>query len=249
MTGRGRGGRVGGMARKARHLQGGQVYHVMNRATARGTIFLKSEDYAAFERTLVEAQERYGLRILAYILMPNHFHLVVWPRRGQGEMVSEFMRWLQLTHTQRWHAHYKTSGSGHLYQGRFKAFPVQGDGHVRAVCRYVERNALRAKLCRRAEEWRWSSLYRRVSGGEGESGLLSEWPEGTWTTLSRWVELVNRPQGAEEVEALQRSIQRGAPFGEAEWVNSAARAQGLEHTLRPRGRPRKVKEGEVGGGK
>jgi putative transposase len=230
------------MARQRRVIEGGHVYHVLNRATARAGLFLKEEDYAAFERTLAEARGRYPLRMLSYVLMPNHFHLVVWPRRGEGGMVSEFMRWLQVTHTQRWHAHYHTAGTGHLYQGRFKSFPVEGDRHVRVVCRYVERNPLRAGLCRRAEGWRWSSLYRRLHGEAcppEEAGLLSEWPEGTGMSAGRWAAFVNRAQGAKEVAALRRSLVRGAPFGSAAWVLSTAAAQGLEHTLRPRGRPRK----------
>jgi putative transposase len=81
--------------------------------------------------------------------MPNHWHLVLWPRK-KGEL-SEFMRWLTVTHTQRWHASHRTSGTGPLYQGRFKSFPIEDDDHLLAVVRYVERNALRAKLVARAE--------------------------------------------------------------------------------------------------
>ena len=111
------------------------------------TIFEKPEDYDAFERVLEEAVERTEMRLLAYCVMPNHWHLVVWPRED-GEL-SRFTGWLTLTHTQRWHAHRHTTGSGHLYQGRFKSFPVQDDEHFLTVCRYVERNALRANLVER----------------------------------------------------------------------------------------------------
>src|SRR5208337_3088457 len=97
-----------------------------------------------------------GTRLLAYCVMPNHWHLIVWPRQD-GEL-SRFVGWLTLTHTQRWHAQRHTRGSGHVYQGRFKSFPVQGDEHFLTACRYVERNALRANLVERAEAWRWCSL-------------------------------------------------------------------------------------------
>ncbi|MCX7423960.1 MAG: transposase, partial [Planctomycetia bacterium] len=135
------------------------VFHVLNRANARATIFEKPEDYAAFERVLQEALDRVEMRVLAYCLMPNHWHLVLWPRLD-GDL-SKFMGWLTLTHTQRWHAHHRTVGTGHLYQGRYKSFPVQDDEHFLTVCRYVERNGLRANLAPRAEEWRWSSLWHR----------------------------------------------------------------------------------------
>ncbi len=98
-------------------------------------------DYHAFERILAEGLERYPCRILSYQLMSNHWHLVVWPK-GDGDL-SRFMAWVTLTHTQRWHAHRDSAGTGHVYQGRFKSFPVQEDDHLYTVCRSVERNALR----------------------------------------------------------------------------------------------------------
>ena len=134
------------MSRKPRRCPGGLAYHVMNRATARETIFAGDGDYAAFERVLAEAREREAgrIRVCAYALMPNHFHLVLWPQSGEDEAVSGLMKWLTLTHAQRWHAHRHTAGTGALYGSRFKSFPVREDWHFLKVCRYVERNPLRA---------------------------------------------------------------------------------------------------------
>jgi putative transposase len=129
------------MPRPLRAAVGGLIYHVLNRANARMTIFETDGDYQAFEDLLHAARQRTGTRLLAYCLMPNHWHLVLWPR-ADGEL-SEFAGWLTLTHTTRWHAHRGTIGTGHLYQGRFKSFPIQNDEHLYTVCRYVERNALR----------------------------------------------------------------------------------------------------------
>src|SRR4051812_5594584 len=126
------------MGRTLRAAEGGLIYHALNRGNARLAIFDDDGDYDTFERVLAEAVPRYAMRLLAYCLMPDHFHLVVWPR-GDGDL-SQFMRWLTLTHTQRWHAQRRSAGAGHVYQGRFKSFPVQDDGHLAIVCRYVERN-------------------------------------------------------------------------------------------------------------
>src|ERR1700677_4178296 len=116
------------MGRPRRVALGGYVYHVLNRANGRMALFKKVSDYEAFERVLAEALEHVpGMRLLAYCLMPNHWHLVCWPR-GDGEL-TDFAHYLSLTHTQRWHAHYRNVGTGHLYQGRFKSFPVDGDEH------------------------------------------------------------------------------------------------------------------------
>ena len=106
----------------------------------------------------------------------------------------------------RWHAHYHTAGSGHIYQGRFKAFPVEADDRLDAVCRYIERNLLRANLVGRAEPWRWSSRSRRLHGDDPPGPLRSPWP---LPLPADWVERVNEPQTEAELDALRRSVQRG----------------------------------------
>jgi putative transposase len=169
--------------------------------------------------------------------MPNHWHLVLRPRRGQD--LSDFMRWLTVTHTQRWRAHTHTEGEGHLYQGRYKSFPVQTDAHFLAVCRYVERNAQAAKLVERAQDWRWSSLWERVHGRAGEAGIEAPWPV---ERPRDWLAVVNRPLRAWDAQEIQRSIRRGRPYGEVEWQQRIGVKLGLEHTFRERGRPRKVEK-------
>lgn len=197
-------------------------------------MFEKGGDYEAFERVLALALQEHPTRLLAYCLMPNHWHLVLWPKHD-GELTA-FVRWLTHTHTMRWHAHYHTSGTGHLYQGRFKSFPVEADDHLYTVLRYVERNALRANLVERAEQWCWSSLWRRTQGPP-HAALLSEWPV---PLPADWRRLVNRAQTEKEMEAVRRSVVRGSPFGTEAWTARVARRLGLANTLRPRGRPKKA---------
>lgn len=222
------------MGRPKRATPGGMIYHVLNRANGRLPIFESDADYAAFERVLAEAVERTRTRLLSYCLLNNHWHLVVWPRED-GEL-SRFIGWLTLTHTQRWHAHRHSAGWGHLYQGRFKSFPVQDDSHFLTVCRYVERNPLRANLVKSADEWRWSSLYRWCHGTAEEQSLLSAWPI---RRSPGWLTHVNQPQTDTELAALCRSVNRGSPFGDGTWSTTAASKLGLEITTRPRGRPPK----------
>jgi putative transposase len=221
------------MPRRPRLAAGDFAYHVLNRRVGRLPLFEKPADYAAFEHVLAEAQDRTGIRIAAYCLMPNHWHLLLWPRRD-GE-ISEVLRWITVTHTQRWHAHHHTAGTGPVYQGRFKSFPVQTDAHFLTVARYVERNALRARLVHRAETWQWSSLWRRKQGKAKLTTWLSPWPV---EQPRDWLARVNRPQAASELEALRVSVQRGRPFGDDGWVRRMARRFGMESTLRPRGRPK-----------
>ena len=226
------------MGRPKRAADGGVIYHVLNRGNARMPLFEKPEDYDALERILEEAVDRYGTQLMAWCLMPNHWHLVVRPVED-GEL-SRFVGWLTLTHTQRWHAHYHSSGSGHLYQGRFKSFPVQEEDYFLTVCRYVERNALRASLVERAEEWRWSSLWRWLQGSPRQKTMLAPWPV---RRSAGWLEQVNTPQTEAELSALRRSVVRGCPYGDERWSASTVKRLGLESTLRPLGRPKRVKNG------
>jgi putative transposase len=222
-------------------VQPGFVYHVLNRGNGRGTIFHKDGDYHAFERVLCEAFEEVPMRLLAYCVMPNHWHLVLWPQKADD--LSRFVGWLTLTHTQRWHAHYHTTGTGHVYQNRFKSFPVQEDEHLLTVLRYVERNALRAGLVQCAEEWRWSSLWRRTYGSAEERAILSA---GPLPLPAGWPEWVNEAQSLAELSALRGCVERGKPFGDEAWTEATADRLGLRQTLRPRGRPRKAKSAPAG---
>ena len=221
------------MPRPPRADEAGGLYHALNRGNARNTIFHKDEDYDAFERIVAEGLDRYQIELFSYQLMPNHWHLLIRPE-VDGEM-NRFMRWITATHTMRYHAHYHTSGEGHVYQGRFKSFPVQDDDHFLTVCRYVERNALRANLVKRAEDWRWSSLYRWLAKPEPEPRLLSKWPI---RRSPGWTERVNMALTKPELEALRKSSKRGSPFGQENWVKQEAKRLGIESTLRNRGRPR-----------
>ena len=219
------------MPRRLRLASGGFVYHVLNRATARAQIFRKPLDYAAFEQILDEGRKKVPMRILAYCIMPNHWHMVLWPH-GDGDL-SEWLRWVTVTHTQRYHAHYRTAGTGPLYQGRFKSFPIQEDYHYFTVCRYVERNPLRARLVAQAENWRWGSLWHRMHSTA--SPFLDD---GPLPLPADWVRHVAQPQTEAELNATRKSLTRGSPFGDDAWQVRIAKTLGLESTLRPPGRPR-----------
>ncbi len=216
------------------------VYHVLNRAVARLPLFA-SRRLRAFERVLLEAHKRHPTRILAWCLMRNHWHFVIAPRED-GELTA-FARWLAHTHAMRWHVAHGTVGCGHLYQGRFKSFPVQTDEHFLTVCRYVERNALAARAVRRAEDWRWGSLWARRQGGKELKDLLSDWPVDR---PRNWGRLVNEPMSAKELAAVRTSMTRNRPFGSEEWQQNAAASLGLLHTLRAEGRPKTERVGRSG---
>ncbi len=210
------------------------VYHVFNRAAGRMTLFRHDRDFAAFEKTMREAHERVPLRILSYCLMSNHWHFVVWPR-VDGE-VSAFFRWLANTHAMRWRVVHRTVGYGPLYQGRFRSFMIRRDEHLLTVLRYVERNARSAELVRRAEQWRYGSLWTRAHGEETMRRMLCDWPVDR---PADWVDWVNAPITKKELERIEVSERRGRPYGDDKWVARTVQRLGLAHTVRRQGRPKR----------
>jgi putative transposase len=217
------------MPRRQLKDAGGLVLHVLNRSAKRTQLFFNDEDYSAFEEILGRALARTPTRLLCYCLMPNHWHLVMWPI---GNELPAFMHWLGTTHAKHWHETHGTNGTGHVYQSRYRAIPVQTETHLISLLRYVERNPLRASLVDRAEQWRWSSLWRRCQ--LREDTLLSEWPVAA---PANWIEIVNSPQTVAEIEAIQKAVRSNRPLGNADW--EPATVSRLQMAARPPGRPRK----------
>lgn len=222
------------MPRTGRASVGGICYHAINRGNARQDVFHKEGDFASFLKLLQEASDRLPMRLLAYCVLDNHFHLVLWPRHD-GDL-SRWMQWLLTSHVRRYHRHYDSSG--HVWQGRFKAFPIQQDEHLLTVLRYVERNPVRAKIVRKTERYPWSSL-----GQPPQDVRKPVLHPGPVKRGQDWLPYVNLPQTETELKAVRHSIARGTPFGSEPWQKRIAKRLGLESTLRPRGRPRKKAQG------
>ena len=209
------------------------VYHVLNRGVGRRTLFEKDGDFLAFEKVIEETLRTCRMRICVFCLMSNHWHAIVWPE-SDGDLPA-FMQQMTNMHVKRWKEHRHEIGFGPLYQGRYKCFPVETEGYFYQVVRYVERNALRANLVARAEDWRWSSL-RYAEREDPAFPVLSGWP---LPRPANWLEIVNQPQTEAELDAVQSALRRGAPLGSAAWTAATAEQLKIESTLRPRGRPRK----------
>jgi len=224
------------MARIPRFVVSDMVYHILNRANGRETIFQEEKDYHLFEKVLFEGKDKFPVNIYSLVIMSNHWHFILSSR--VGENISNFMRWITHTHTQRWHAKYKSVGYGHVYQGRYKSFPIEKNDHFLQVCRYVERNPLRAGLVQRAEDWRWSSLWIKKHGTDKQKSLLSLWPADEPASYLEWVNDDLRNE-KEELDKIRYAIKRGCPFGRDSWVTGIAERLGLVSTLNPRGRPKK----------
>ena len=218
------------MPRTARAAKGGVIYHVFNRGNGRTKIFRKPGDYLSFVELLITGKHRVAMDVFSFCLMPNHWHLVLRPR-GDDDLAA-YLSWVTNTHVKRYRVHYPQTG-GHLYQGRYRSFPVAGGQYLVNLLRYVEANPLRAELVKHAEDWPWSSL-----GIDKKlvSELLSPWPVAR---PRDWRTMVNRPMEKPERERLVTSLKRGCPLGGDPWVTTIAEKMGLNYTLRPLGRPKK----------
>jgi len=184
---------------------------------------------------LATAGEKLPVTLWGYCLMPNHWHLVVEVIRMAD--LSKLVHRICNRLVRSFHRQSPRLGGGHIYQGRYKSFPIQDESYLFNVLCYVEANPLRAKLVARAEDWPWSSLSRaKVYEGliEEARPKLAPWDRG-----EHWRETVNQPLSPPSLEALRQSVVRGTPQGQPQWIENLSAAHGMESTVRPRGRPRK----------
>lgn len=219
------------MPRTSRAVVANYYYHVINRGNDQAVRFHDRVDYAEFLWLLAEARDHVELPIVGCCLMPNHLHLVVQPQ--DADDLASWTHWLFTTHARRYHKKY--GSTGRVWQGRYKAFPIQGDRHFLTVLRYVERNALRSNLVDRAQDWAWGSLNWRARA----SPPIALAPSPIALPVD-WASVVNEPHTEEELAAIRNSVNRQSPFGEREWVAETAVRLGLEQTIAPLGRPARI---------
>lgn len=219
------------MPRTSRHAPDGYPHHVINRGNRCAAIFREPHDCEAFLGFMAAAAKRVPMRVFAFAIMETHFHLLLWPLRG--EELSAYMCCLMNAHVRHYQAVHQLTGTGHVYQGRFKNFIIQNDAHLMNVLRYVEANPLRAGCVGSADEWPWSSIGRSGRGLE----LLADSPV---QRPANWLEIVNRPLPTEDLVALRTSVRRSRPYGDGAWVDRVVRTYGLHHTVREVGRPRRI---------
>jgi putative transposase len=209
------------------------IYYPLKRANFRSQLFKKAAHYQDFLAIVEESLNFLPMHILAYRLMPNHWHMVLYPRTD-GDL-SKFLQRITLTHTQRYHSKTRTAGYGHVYQGRYKSLPAESDRPFQV--RYVESNAPRAGLVKKAEDWPWSSVHARLYGNEKQKKILSPWP---MTEPSDYLKWLNRPQGKEGIENIRYAIKRSRAQGSEKWVSKGVGQLGSKNPVRNRGRPKKI---------
>jgi len=226
------------MARLARVVAAGLPHHVTQRGNRRQKVFFGDDDYDAYRTLLAEGCRAAGVAIWAYCLMPNHVHLILVPgdadglRAALGEAHRRYTR----------HVNFREGWRGYLWQGRFASFPMD-EAYLLACARYVELNPVRAKLARRAGDWRWSSARAHLAGGDDGCvkvrpllDLAPDWRaflsgglnEAEHTAIQAG-ERTGRPQGSPRFvtrleKRLGRSLARGKPGPKPKKAPKAARS-------------------------
>lgn len=222
------------MPRDARVVIRGCPHHVVQRGNNRQDVFFVDDDREVYLELLRESGVRFGLKIEGYCLMTNHVHLVATPE-GQDALAASLKRVNQLyaQYVNRMHGR-----SGHVWQDRFFSCPLDWAYFWRTLA-YVERNPVRARLCRKAWVWRWSSAGAH-GGGADSSGLLdlSAWRRDMGATP--WRRTLERPDAERWVASLRLSTSRGRPLGSDAFVAKLETRLGRRLRPLPRGRPRKV---------
>lgn len=212
------------MSRVHRTALVAEFYHVVNRSTHRRQLFFDSHDFRTFLQILRDAPHTQEIGLLAYCVMPNHWHLVVAPSSTRA--LSAYMHWITGTHARQWNQRRGRAGQGHVYQGRFRSFPIRDERHLLAVLRYVEANPVRAGLVEAAARWMWSSA---ADEGTPDRLELRPWP---LPKPSNWSELVNNSLDQPLLDAIRIATLRGreveAQPGRPGRPRKTAQAPGLQ---------------------
>jgi putative transposase len=197
------------MARLARVVAAGLPHHVTQRGNRRQAVFFGDDDYETYRALLAEGCRAAGVAIWAYCLMPNHVHLILVPRDADGLRAALGEAHRRYTR----HVNLREGWRGYLWQGRFASFPMD-EPHLLACARYVELNPVRAKLARRARDWRWSSARAHVKGRD--DGLVTVRP--LLDLAPDWPAFLAEGLGAPEHAAIQSSERTGRPLGAPRFI-------------------------------
>lgn len=196
------------MPTKPRIQAGNVVYHVMNRAIRNLSPFQTDRDYLEFEKILRRALEKYKVRVISYCIMPNHWHLLLWP--CATGVLSRFVQWISSVHAKLWNRTHSAVGRGAIYQSRYKSIPVKSDGHLLVAMRYVEQNPLRAGLVKKPRHWRWSSAHERTLKLRNVTPIITT--EQTPVPPDFVSELDERTSRV-ELGVIRTHIRKSIPFG------------------------------------
>jgi putative transposase len=215
------------MARLARLVVPGIPHHVTQRGNGRAQTFFSDDDYRLYRDLLAEGCRDADVEIWAWVLMPNHVHLILTPADQDG-----LRRALAPVHRRfAGHIHARTKQSGHFWQGRFGAVAMD-EAHLAAATRYIALNPVRARLVDRPEQWRWSSLHAHLAAKDDGVTLL----EPVLSRYPDFAEFIEATPDADEFDRLRKAESIGRPLGDASFIESLEAMTGRVLKTGKRGR-------------
>ncbi len=225
------------MPRQARTVFAGVPHHITQRGNRREDVFYTDEDREIYLEWLKEYCSKHKVEILAYCLMSNHIHLVALPKTEDG--LQSVLKPLHMRYAQRFNR--QRNWKGHVWQGRYFSSPLD-EQYLWAAIRYVERNPVRAKMVKRAENYAWSSAKARCK--EIPDSLLTKtiyWQK-QFESIGNWSAWLAEGDDDSELSIIRRNVEMGLPCGSEKFIKKLERKAGKILQYRPLGRPRKVEE-------
>ena len=217
------------MPRIARIVAEGYPHHVIQRGNNKQVVFFDNEDRRFYLGLIKKYSRECESGVHAYCLMDNHIHMLITPRRNDS--LAKTMQKLSLRFTQ--HINKKYKRTGRLWECRFYSSLVDREEYLWAVCRYIERNPIRAKIVSKPSQYEWSS----ASKVQQNDIIESIWDVNQKQEYSNYL---NAPENESQVQMIRKNTHSGRPVGSVEFINHIAKVLKVNLSTRPKGRPRKA---------
>lgn len=222
------------MPRIARVVAQGYPHHITQRGNYRQKIFSSDTDREKYLSLTDTESKRYGLKILAYCLMPNHVHFIAVPENDDS--MGKVFKYANMKYSQAYNK--KIGTGGHLFQGRFFS-SVMDERYVIACARYIERNPVRAKMVKTPCDWKWSSAKAHCGIDERDTFGVRALFDYADYPQKNWKKFIEEPDDAEEIKRIRSQTRRGRPLGENQFIRKLEKKLNRFLALKPRGRPKK----------
>ena len=225
------------MPRQARTVFAGVPHHITQRGNRREDVFFTDEDRETYLEWLKDYCSKHKVEILAYCLMTNHIHLIALPKTETG--LQSVLKPLHMRYAQRFNR--QRNWKGHVWQGRYFSSPLD-EQYLWAAIRYVERNPVRARMVRKAENYAWSSAKSHCTGIPDSVLTRSAFWQKQFESIGDWSAWLSEGDNESELSIIRRNIEKGLPCGSESFIKKLERKAGKVLQYRPLGRPRKVED-------
>lgn len=224
------------MPRIARIVSVGYPHHVLQRGNNRQGIFFDVADRSFYLALLKKYATECDCKVKAYCLMDNHVHFLLVP--GRNDSLAKTMQKLSLTFTQ--YSNKKYGRTGRLWECRFHSCPVETESYLWAVCRYIEKNPVRAGMVKQPADYLWSSVKINTAVENRQDSFIEPiWKD--YLDKDAYIKFLNQSDDEKQIKEISQSTIQGVPVGRESFVKDVIESSGVIIVKKPRGRPKKNK--------